>query len=208
MGPGASVSRVAPMTADTAVTSALRALSAALTELGRPSMVIGGIAVIARGVPRTTLDIDATVWAEGLDLDRALAVFAAHGIAPRVDDARAFAIERQVLLLRHEASKTPLDVALAWLPFEHEALARATLVDFGGFHATVARAEDLIVYKSIAWRERDRTDIERLLALHRDEIDLSRVRNLLAQFAAALDAPERVAEFETLVDRVSHPRLR
>jgi len=171
MGPGASVSRVAPMTADTAVTSALRALSAALTELGRPSMVIGGI-------------------------------------APRVDDARAFAIERQVLLLRHEASKMPLDVALAWLPFEHEALARATLVDFGGFHATVARAEDLIVYKSIAWRERDRTDIERLLALHRDEIDLSRVRNLLAQFAAALDAPERVAEFETLVDRVSHTRLR
>lgn len=196
------------MTADTAVTSALRALSAALTELGRPSMVIGGIAVIARGVPRTTFDIDAAVWADGLDLDVALKVFAAHGIAPRIDDARSFAVERQVLLLRHEASQMPLDVALAWLPFEHEALALATLVDFGGFSAPVARAEDLIVYKSIAWRERDRTDIERLLTLHRDGIDLSRVRNLLAQFAAALDAPERVAEFEALVERASHPRLR
>jgi hypothetical protein len=196
------------MTADTAVTSALRALSAALAELGQPSMVIGGIAVIARGVPRTTLDIDATVWSDGLDLDRALAVFSAHGIAPRIDDARAFAMERQVLLLRHEASGMPIDVALAWLPFEQEALARATLVDFGGFHAAVARAEDLIVYKSIAWRERDRTDIERLLALHRNDIDLSRVRTLLAQFAAALDAPERVSEFEAVVDRAFRAHLR
>jgi hypothetical protein len=30
-------------------------------------MVIGGIAVIARGVPRHTADVDATIWAEDLD---------------------------------------------------------------------------------------------------------------------------------------------
>jgi hypothetical protein len=89
------------MTADLAVTAALRALAEALDELGTPAMVIGGIAVIARGVPRTTLDI------------------------------------------------------------------------------------------------------ERLLVTHPDQVNVGRVRALVAEFAVALDAPERVAEFEALLARVS-----
>jgi hypothetical protein len=40
---------------------ALQALVAGLEASGRPSMIIGGIAVIARGVTRLTRDIDATV---------------------------------------------------------------------------------------------------------------------------------------------------
>jgi len=57
------------MTADNALTSALAALRKALQELSAPSMIIGGIAVIAHGVGRQTV-IDATIWAEGLALDR------------------------------------------------------------------------------------------------------------------------------------------
>jgi hypothetical protein len=165
-------------------------------------MVIGGIAVIARGVPRTTLDIDATVWAEHLDLGRALNVFARHGLAPRVTEARQFAEIHQVILLRHDASGTPVDVSLARLPFEQEAFARATPVDFGGPRLLVASVEDLVVYKAVAWRERDRADVERLLAIHPGQVNLQRVRALVAEFAAALDAPERVVEFDTLLARV------
>jgi hypothetical protein len=145
------------MTADRAITAALESLAAAFGELGAPAMLIGGIAVIARGVPRTTLDIDAAVWGDQLDLDRAVAVFARHGFTPRIPAARQFAEERQVILLRHDESGTPLDVSLAWLPFEQDALASATPVDFGGATLPVARVEDLIVYKAVAWRERDRT---------------------------------------------------
>jgi hypothetical protein len=189
------------MTADLGVSAALEALAVSFDELGVPAMLIGGIAVIARGVPQTTLDIDATVWAEAFDLDRILAVFGRHGLAPRVPAARQFAIEHQALLLRDDASGTPLDVTLAGLPFEREAITRATPVDFGGVTLRVALAEDLIVYKAVAWRERDRTDIERLLVAHPGEVDLGRVRALVAEFAALLDAPERVAEFEALVAR-------
>lgn len=189
------------MTADVAVTAAIEALAAALDELGAPAMLIGGIAVIARGVPRTTLDIDVVVQAEHLDLDRALTVFGRHGFTPRIPDARQFAEAHQVILLRHEASGTPVDVSLAWLPFEHEALARATPIDFGGPILPVARVEDLVVYKAVAWRERDRADIERLLAAHPGEVDVARVRSLVATFAALLDAPERVAEFDALLAR-------
>jgi hypothetical protein len=135
---------------------ALAALAGVLAALPTPGMVIGGLAAIARGVPRQTVDIDATVRAEGLPLGDLLAAFARHEIVPRVPDIEGFARRSQVLLLEHHPTKTPLEIALAWLPFEHEALARATEVEFGGVRIPVAQPEDLIVYKVVAWRDRDK----------------------------------------------------
>lgn len=189
------------MTADEAVLGALGALARAIDELGAPAMIIGGIAVIARGVPRQTVDIDAAVWAEHLDVDRLVRVLEHHAIVARIPDATAFARERQVLLLRHEPTGTPLEVSLAWLPFEREALDRATPVAFGSVVLPVATAEDLIIYKAVAWRDRDRADIERLLVLHGRSINLPRVRALVRQFAQALDEPERGPAFEAIVSR-------
>jgi predicted nucleotidyltransferase len=69
-----------------------------------------------------------------------------------------------------------IEVSFAWLPFEEEALSRAIPTDIGGTTVRLARPEDLIVYKAAAWRDRDRSDIERLLVLYLDVIDLDRVR--------------------------------
>ena len=162
-------------------------------------MIIGGIAVIARGVPRDTVDIDAAVWAEGLKVETLLGVLGAAGIVARIPDAEAFAGQHQVLLLRHPASGTPLDVSLAWLPFERDAMDYATTVDFAGVRVRVARAEDLVVYKTVAWRDQDKADVERLLVLHGRSMDLDRIRSLVRQFADALDEPERIAQFDRLV---------
>lgn len=189
------------MTRDSGVTAAMRALSAVFDELGVPAMIIGGMAVIARGVPRHTVDIDATLTAEGVDIDRVCAVLAAHDIVPRVPDAAAFARERQVLLVKHIGSETPLDISLAWLPFERDALGRSTVVDFAGVPLRVACTEDLLVYKFVAWRERDRSDIERLVARHRGRLDLDAARVIIVQFADLLEVPERVAEFDAIVRR-------
>lgn len=189
------------MTADAALLAALAACASALRHIGRPAMIIGGLAVIARGVPRQTVDIDATMWAEGLDVDVILPTLAAEGLVPRAADAVAFARERHVLLLRHEPTGTPLELILACLPFERSALERAELVDFGGVSVPAAIPEDLIIYKAVAWRDRDRSDVERLLVLHGPSIDLERVRGVLREFAAALDEPERVDQFEALLRR-------
>ena len=50
--------------ADESFLDALADVAAALGSSDAPSMIIGGIAVIARGVPRHTIDIDATVVRE------------------------------------------------------------------------------------------------------------------------------------------------
>ena len=189
------------MTADQAVLRALEAVVAALRETGAPAMIVGGIAVIARGVPRQTVDIDATVWAEDLTPERVLALLERREIVSRIADPVAFARERQVLLLRHIPSGTPLEVILASLPFEREALSRATPVDFKGVIVPVATAEDLIIYKAVAWRPRDQGDIERLLVIHGHMLDLERVRRIVGDFADALEEPERIEAFDAILER-------
>ncbi len=192
---------------DEGVLQALAALNRALAGLDAPAMIIGGIAVIARGVPRLTVDVDATVWGADVSLEGLFSSLGAQQIVPRIPDAEEFARRRQVLLLEHRPTGTPLEVSLGWLPFEREALERASSVDFGGQTIVVPQVADLLVYKAVAWRDRDKEDVERLLVLHGDEIDLERVRTLVRQFAEALEEPDRVEEFEALVRRtVGEPR--
>jgi hypothetical protein len=180
---------------------AIHALASALAEFGAPHMLIGGIAVILRGTARQTNDVDATVWAEGADVDALFTVLNRHRIVGRIDDAAQFARDHQVLLLRHEPSGTPMELSLAWLPFEATALRRAEPLDVEGVRVPVALAEDLIIYKAVAWRDRDRADIERLLIMHGDSIDLPYVRRMVAEFAELLEEPERTSDFERLVER-------
>jgi hypothetical protein len=139
-------------------------------------MLIGGVAVIARGVRRLTDDVDATLWGDGVDLEELIRRLASNLIVPRIPDALAFARRNQVLLLRHEPSDVDVDLSLAWLPFERAALERARLLRIGRRRVRVAMPEDLVVYKAIAARERDLSDVERLLELHASTMDLHRVR--------------------------------
>jgi hypothetical protein len=155
-------------------------------------------------VARLTDDVDATVVGAEFDLEAAIIVFSHHGITPRIEDAVSFARQRQVILLHHAPSDTPLDLSLAWLPFELEALERAERLDLGGVHAPVATIDDLLVYKAIAWRPRDRDDIERLVAGGR-AVDLPRVQATVDQLAEALEEPERAIRFAELVKR-AHPK--
>ncbi len=194
------------MTWETRVRSAIRALANGCASANVQWMLIGGIAVIARGAPRTTQDIDATVLAPGVDVDQLLAAFGLHQIVPRVADVRDMAVRAQILLLRHGEGAIDLDVSLGWLSFEEQAIGRASLVDFGdGLQVPVAQPDDLIVYKSVAWRDQDRQDIERLLLKHRATIDLARVRARVLEFAQLLEVPERIEQFDALVERTRQP---
>jgi hypothetical protein len=178
---------------------ALDALRRALGEIEAPSMIIGGVAVIALGVPRLTVDIDATVAAAALDLERLVATLGRHAIHPRIPDALAFARVHQVFLCVHEGSGTPVDISLAWLGFEDDALRSRQTCDYAGVPIHVPRPEDLLIYKLIAARPRDIEDAEGLLALHAAVIDVGRVREVVRQFASVLEDPERAETLERLI---------
>lgn len=182
---------------------ALRDLVEGLSQTANPSMIIGGVAVIAHGVPRLTRDVDGTVVGAGTDLRVLLTVLAKHSIVPRIENAEDFASLNQVLLLRHSVAGVDIDLSLAWLPFELEAIAAAELVTIHGVRVPLPRPEDLVIYKLVAWRPQDRQDVERLLALHGDRMDLARVRRFGLEIAAMLDDPERADEIERLLREYS-----
>lgn len=163
--------------------------------------IIGGIAVIARGVPRLTRDIDVAIAGEGISISALASQLAEASIVPRISDAIAFAEESQVLLLRHRESGVDIDVSLAWLPFELEALAAASFESFGGVRTAIAMPEDLIIFKAVAWRPQDQQDVERLLALYGSRVDLARIRRHVKQLGDALEI-DRLREFDAVVARV------
>ena len=195
-----AVAALSPRT-EQSILEALRSVEHALTEARLDHMVIGGIAVIAQGVPRHTDDIDATVWAEPVDVDSLIGVLASNGIEPRIDDAREFAMQNQVLLLRHIPTGTPMEISLSWLPFEREALERAEVLDFAGVKTRVATPEDIGIFKAVAWRDRDRSDIEKLLVRHGARMNLERIRSVVEQFSAVLEEPERMSLLEEIIAR-------
>lgn len=183
------------------ITRALEALVPVLDKHRGHSLVIGGIAVIARGVPRVTRDVDiafsgAAVTLQGLEAD-----LGRVGIVPRIDDAIAFATESQVLLCRHAETGVDIDVSLAWLPFELEAIAAAGPATVGSAKLLVAQPEDLVIYKAIAWRPQDQQDVERLLVLHGARMDLLRIRRHVRDLGEAMEE-DRVRELEVVIRRV------
>lgn len=169
-------------------------------------MLIGGVAVIAHGVRRLTDDVDAALWAKGVDLERLLARLEKERVLPRRPDALAFAQRSQVLLLRHEPSGTDIDLSLAWLSFESEALDRAEEVKIGRRRVRVATPGDLVVYKAIAARERDLSDLEQLLSIHGARMDLPRARRLVKELAGVLERPELVQSLDRIIQAVKGRR--
>jgi len=185
---------------------ALRALCEGLQALGVPWMIIGGVAVIAHGVPRYTADVDATVSMPGESLERVFEILGRRRIGPRIDDALAFARERQVVLLRHEPSGVDLDVSLAWLPFEVEAIRRSESRDYAGVTIRIPRPDDLVIYKLVAARPRDYEDVERLLLLHGPSLDLRHITATVREFADALEDAGRIDALERLLKKTGLSR--
>lgn len=179
--------------------SALRDLAGCLEEFGAPWLVIGGVAVIAAGVPRLTVDIAATLWAPGVGPGALLDLLRIHRIVPRISDAVTFAKEWQVLLVQHEPSGVPVDLSLAWLPFEEEAIRRGVEGDYAGVRIRLPRPEDLIIYKLVAARPRDLEDVERLLLLYGGSLDVPRIRRIVREFAEALEDVARLEALERLL---------
>ncbi len=151
---------------------------AALAKRDVRYLVVGGVAVVLHGVPRFTADIDLVVALDTANVLAALKALAGlayqpHAPVPLLDFAdpslRRDWIETKGLTVfslwspDHPATEIDLFIEDPF-PFE-EAFMRATRVDLGANHVTVASIADLIELKRRADRPMDREDIARLLAL-------------------------------------------
>lgn len=160
-----------------------------LVARGWPFCFIGGLALQHWGEQRLTRDVDATLLTgfggEAAYVDPLLMAFRS-----RLPEGRRFALANRVLLVE-SSSGIPLDIALGGLPFEALAIERSRLVEFApAVLLRICSAEDLVVMKAFADRERDWADIEGVVIRQRGRLDWEYIGHQLAPLARAKEAPQ------------------
>jgi hypothetical protein len=180
----------------------LRPLKGPLRDLTRwlgdrriPYVIVGGVAAGLQGKGRATGDVDAVVLADESRLEAFIQDSEAYGFVPRIPEAAQFARENRIILLRHVEDNIGVDLALGFLEFEKDMIARARHVHAFGLDLPIARPEELIVMKVLPMRPRDIADMELLLDANTD-VDLQRVRDNLRLLSEMMEAPELPEKLE------------
>jgi hypothetical protein len=163
---------------------------------------IGGFAVLRWGEPRLTRDVDLTVIA-GFGAEEPVVDALLDGLAARVEQARAFALRHRTLLLQ-ASNGIPVDVALGALPFEERAAERATPWQITpSVQLVTCSAEDLVVHKVFAGRDRDWLDVEGIVARQGNGLD----RGLIdGELGPLLELKEAAADLDRLHAILDHDR--
>jgi hypothetical protein len=177
---------------------ALRQVDAFLKGYGIPYVVIGGIANAVRGEPRATHDADLKVLVQGMTI----AEFKALAEARFRPYRRPWLgrTESALIISLEAAPDMIVDMLVAVLPYEEQAIRRAEMIEVEGLALPVCTAEDLVIHKAIADRPKDWLDIEKILLRQGDKLDVKYVRSWLIQFADALEKPDLVAQFNRLLE--------
>ena len=163
---------------------------------GWRSCIIGGLAVIRWGEPRFTRDVDVSLFT-GLGGEEGAARALLEQFSPRISDALNFALENRVLLLEGPTG-IAIDIALAAFPFEAAIIDRAS--DHEYLPETMLRtvsAEDLIVLKAFANRDRDWTDITGIVERQRS-LDWEAIVALLTRLVEFKDDPDILRKVEQI----------
>ena len=151
--------------------------------------IVGGLAVVRWGEPRATQDVDVTLLTGFGIEDQYIRETLAH-FASRVSGAADFALENRVLLVA-ASNGVPVDIALGGIEFETQAVSRATPFEFApGCALVTCSAEDLVVLKAFADRERDWADIEGIVVRQADALDWTYIHEHLLPLCELKGAPE------------------
>lgn len=172
--------------------NALVLLARVLDAAGMPYMIIGGMANAIWGVPRATLDVDATVWTDGDPAD-AIGVFDGP-FRVRPAEPRAFVAQTRVLPLETPAG-VRVDVVFGLLPFEQEAIGRAISRRVAGHVVRFCTAEDLLLLKLVSTRQRDRDDVRGLLEVRASSLDRTYLDPRVRELAEVLERPQILEDY-------------
>jgi hypothetical protein len=169
--------------------------------------IIGGVAVLRWGEVRATQDVDVTLLTGfGKEEPFVDELLAAYPLRPPC--TRESALRNRVLLLTGWEN-TPMDIALGAVPFEERTVQRSTM--WKAEESLILRtccAEDLLVHKCFANRERDWADVDGILARQWNTLNLKLARTELKPLAELKEEPEILARLEQKIARHNQPFTR
>jgi hypothetical protein len=161
--------------------------------------VIGGLAVLRWGEPRTTQDADISLLTGFGDEER-FARALLQRFESRIDGALDFALRNRVLLIRASNGRD-VDVSFGALPFEEAMMRRATPFEFApDVVLPTCSAEDLFVMKAFAARTRDWVDAEGIAARQADWLDQDYIVKHLSELCELKETPEIVTRAKQILE--------
>lgn len=175
----------------------LRTAITFLEEKNYRYAVIGGIALSQWGVVRATRDVDIKVLVPNTDYAGTRNTLQAKF----PNRARQHAPDNP-LIVAVNVDEVIVDFLLAVPGYEEQIIERAVRRDLNGFLALICSAEDLIIQKIYAGRDKDWPDVESLLIAQDGKLDEGYIESWLTQFAEALEKPEILTKYRKLVERI------
>lgn len=179
------------------VAEVLAALDASCRAAGVRWYLFGAQAALLYGSARLTADVDATVLLGDVSTQTLVAALEAETFELRIDDP-TFVATTRVIPVVHRSTGLPADIVLGGPGLEELFLSRASERNVGGSRVPVAAAEDLIVMKILAGREKDKQDIVAVLRARRDKLDLGAIRATIEMLEAALAQSDLMPLFDEL----------
>jgi len=163
-----------------------------LDHAGVECAVMGGFAVRHWSLPRPTYDVDFVVAVEAETLTRLLRAFDEEGFTVDEHFLKGFidtldGLRKVAVGCFDSGSVWQVDIFLATTPFVRSAFDRRVPAEVEGRRFSVVSPEDLLLFKLLADRTKDRLDIEELLFVC-GPLDLEYLR----RWAEYLGIPERL----------------
>lgn len=183
----------------TPLESALVEVAGVLDWLQVPYMLIGGLAVSLWGEPRSTLDVDVTIWVETENFEQKISeIGKLLNVLPK--DPISFARSTRVLPCT-SSQQVKIDIIFAALEEERRIILRAQPIRTGDTTVKVASVEDLLFMKLASERLKDILDSRALLHRFRKTIDRNYLEPRLKELAEGLARPDILTIYHEEMNR-------
>ncbi len=161
-----------------------------LDKLRLPNCIIGGLALQAWGELRLTRDADFSVFTGFVDEERKVnEIFTI--VTPRTSGAMDFALSNRVIIGLFNTM--PVDIGLAAFDYEARMIDRGVDFDFEtGRTLRICSANDLVIMKMFAGRDRDFTDVIGVLKRSEELLDWNLIETELTPLLEAIDSSDRL----------------
>jgi hypothetical protein len=166
---------------------------------------IGGLALQRWGEPRLTVDIDVSLLTNFMNEETYIEqIF--RILEPRIPDAKSFALSNHVLLARTK-SGICVDIAFAGVPLEVQIIKRASFFRFTkDISLLTCSAEDLLVMKSFADRDKDWGDVSGILMRQQGRLDWTYIWRNLKPLCELKENPGILKHLREIRDRLKSER--
>lgn len=178
--------------------SALKIIVNFLEDKSIPYMIFGGLANTIYGYSRQTFDIDVKII---LDMDKEWSDLYSElnkigKILP--DSPKDFLLDTKVLPV--EIDEVRIDLVLAELPYETNAVKNSILSTLYGVKCMVCKPEDLIIQKSISERQKDWIDISEIIKIQKNNMDWDYIFKNCEQISEFLSDTTIIEKIRKLAD--------